>query len=143
MAGQRLIKISAVIMAVTIALVAGILIFVFTREGITVNSGSFSGKRPSNISGGVWKAELLTANGHSRVDYTFSADDLASMRVDSTNSAGRISLVITQGDVERTIDISGEYSGDIDMSAFKPGRLRLLLNYENAEEVDVVVSWTD
>jgi hypothetical protein len=45
-----------------------------------------------------------------------------------------ISFLI-QGDTERTFDITGEFNENIDMRGFEPGRIRLRLVFENAENV--------
>ncbi|MDR2599420.1 MAG: hypothetical protein LBC73_04000 [Oscillospiraceae bacterium] len=158
---KKKILIAIIIMAalVIIGIVAALAIFVFNnfdREGIAVNSGTFTtssgtgftfgvqaGARGgiSNVSNNTWRANPSRANGNSRVDYTFTAANLEAMTVRSTNSEGRISITFIQDDIEITFDITGEFHENIDMSGFEPGRIRLRLEFENAENVDTLISW--
>ena len=123
------------------AAIAAIFFIVFTRERIAVNSGSFT-NTPNNVSDSSWRTSTSRANGSSRVDYTFSATDLEAMHVSSTNSGGRILLVLIQGDTERIFDITSEFNSNIDMNDFEPGRIRLRLEFTNAENVEIVVNWS-
>lgn len=50
-------------------------------------------------------------------------------------------MLITQGDTERNVDITGEFNETIDMGGFEPGSIRLRLNFEKAESVNVVINW--
>ena len=153
---KKLIAIIVVIAIVIIGIVAAIVMFAFDREGIVVNSGTFTasggtgftfgvqaGGRGgiSNVSNNTWRASPSRANGNSRVDYTFTAANLEAMTVRSTNSEGSMSITFIQGNIERTFDITGEFHENIDMSDFEPGRIRLRLEFENARDVDTVVSW--
>jgi len=66
---------------------------------------------------------------------------LAAFQVKSTSSTGKSFLTITQGDTEISIDISGEFDENIDMSGFEPGQIKFHLNFEKANDVDVAISW--
>jgi len=130
--------------------------FAFDREGLAVNSGTFTasggtgftfgvqaGGRGgiSNVSNNTWRASPTRANGNSRVDYTFTDANLEAMTVRSTNTEGRISLVFSQGDVERTFDITDDFHENVDMSDFEQGRIRLRLVFDNAGNVNTLISW--
>ncbi|MDR2569575.1 MAG: hypothetical protein LBD23_04660 [Oscillospiraceae bacterium] len=159
MSKNKKIAIIAVVALVIIGVGVTASVFVFDffdREGIVVNSGTFStsggtgftfgvqaGGRGgiSNVSNNSWRASPGRANGNSRVDYTFTAANLEAMTVRSTNAEGKISLTFTQGDIERTFDITNEFNENIDMSSFEPGRIWLRLEFDNATNVDTVISW--
>ncbi|MDR2569773.1 MAG: hypothetical protein LBD23_05695 [Oscillospiraceae bacterium] len=144
------------IVAASAAFISPFIFDVFDREGIAFNSGTFTtsggtgftfGVTPgekggiSNVSNNTWKVSPSSANGSSRIDYTFTTANLEAMTVTSTNSEGNISLTFTQGDTERIFDIAGEFHENIDMSGFESGRIRLRLVFDNAKDVNTVVSW--
>ena len=88
-----------------------------------------------------WMFSARTANGHSTRTLSFSSANLASLHVENTNSGGGVFLIMTQNNIERTVDITGAFNGNIDMSDFEPGRIRLRLSFEKAQGVNVVMSW--
>lgn len=133
----RVIIIGVVVMLVIAAIVLAI---AFTREGVVVKSGMISGGL-SYVQDDTWSTSASKINGYCRVDKTFNSDNLAAFRVDGTNSGGKVFLTLIQGDVEKTIEITGEFNDEIDMSECKPGRIRLRLEFENAEDIDISVSW--
>jgi len=153
---KKLIAIIVVVALVIIGIIVSVVMFAFDREGVAVNSGTFTtsggtgftfgvraGSRGgiSNVSNNTWRASPSRANGSSRVDYTFTAANLEAMTVRSTNTEGNVSLTFMQGDIERTFDISGDFHENINMSDFEPGRIRLRLAFENARNIDTLISW--
>ncbi|MCL2719607.1 MAG: hypothetical protein FWE14_12610 [Lachnospiraceae bacterium] len=155
---KKLIAIIMVAALVIIGIITAIVMFAFDRDGIAVNSGTFTssggtgftfgigartGSRGgiSNVSNNTWMASPRRANGNSRVDYTFAAAELEAMTVRSTNTEGRVRLTFTQGGTETTFDLTGEFHENVDMSSFYPGRIRLRLEFKDARNVDTVVSW--
>jgi len=130
-----------IIGVVAILVIAAIVVAIaFTREGVVVKSGAISGGL-SYVKNDTWSTTASKFNGHCRVDKTFDSDNLAAFYVNSTNSSGKVFLIIIQGDVEKTIEITGEFNDKIDMSEFEPGRIRLRLEFEHAEDLNVSVSW--
>ncbi|MCL2198535.1 MAG: hypothetical protein FWB80_06400 [Defluviitaleaceae bacterium] len=154
---KKLIVIFAVIAFFVIVVAAIISLFVFTREGIAVNSGTFSATASGrtfelgihsgaangiyNVANNTWRVSPARANGSSRVNYTFTAANLEALTVRSTNAEGNISLTLTQGDTEKTIDITSQFYKNLDMNGFESGRIRLHLVFENARDVDTLISW--
>jgi len=141
-----------------VGIIAAILAVNFNREGVAFNSGTFSttarGRTFSigvhtnssnngiyNVSSNTWRASPYRANGNSRIYYTFTAANLEAMTVRSTNAEGSVSLTFTQGDVEKTLDITREFYENIDMRGFEPGRIRLRLVFENARNVNTLINW--
>lgn len=137
---RRLVIIGVVVMLVIAGIVAGVLAIVFTREGVVIKSG-FLSNVSSFVKNDTWITSARKINGHCRVDKTLDSDNLLALRANSTNSVGKVFLKLIQGDVEKTIDITGEFNDEIDMDEFKPGRIRMRLEFEDAETVNVVVSW--
>jgi hypothetical protein len=43
--------------------------------------------------------------------------------------------------MEKTFDLTGTFDGNIDTSAFTPGKLSIRLNLDKAKGVDVEVKW--
>ena len=137
-------KLATIALAAVLAIVVIVnVISFFTssgQEGTAISTGSFT-RRPYDVTNDSWRVRSSRANGYSRVDYTFSAADLAAMHVNSRNSIGNIRLIFIQGDIERTIDISNEFYGYIDMSGFEPGEIRLRLDFIYAEQINTTISW--
>ena len=140
MTTKKLVLLISALALVIVATVTVVLVVAFTREGVAVNSGTFTGS-PNNVANDSWNISVARANGSSRIDYTFTAANLSAMHVTSTNSSGSITLTATQGDIERTFDITGAFNDNIDMSGFEPGRVRLRLQFSNAENVEILINW--
>ena len=157
MNNKKVIALVAVIAVIIIGTIAAIVFFTFDREGVAFNSGSFSAtsggrtfsigvhSRSSdgiyNVANNTWRASPARANGSSRVNYTFTATNLDNMTVRNTNTEGMVSLTFTQGDAEKTVDITGDFNENIDMSSFEPGQITLRLVFENATNVEALISW--
>lgn len=134
-------KTVVIVAALVIVAVLGVVLsVVFTREGVVVQSG-FSSNYSSYMKNDTWVATAKSINGNSRVDVTLNAENLAAFRVDATNDSGKVFLKLTQGDVEKTIEITGAFNDKIDMGDFQPGRIRLRLEFEHAGVVNVIMHW--
>lgn len=130
--------IGVVVVLVVVAIVAVVL--TFTREGVVVKSGAIS-EGLSYVKNDTWSTSASKINGYFKVDKTLSSDNLAAFRVKGTNSGGKVFLKLIQGDVEKTIEITGEFNDKIDMGEFKSGRIRMCLEFEHAEDLNISVSW--
>lgn len=137
---KRIIIIGVVAMLVIAAIVAVVLVKAFTSEGVVVNSGVSSGYS-TYVKNNTWSTTADKINGHCRVDITFDSDNLAVFRANATNSSGKVFLKLIQDEVENAIDITGEFNDKLDMGDFKPGRIRLRLEFEESENVHVVINW--
>ena len=62
-----------------------------------------------------------------------------SLHVIGSNKKGEAYLVLTQGDVEETINLSGSFDAPIDMSRFAAGPITICFLYEDAGEVKMDV----
>ncbi|MCL2817278.1 MAG: hypothetical protein FWD39_02690 [Clostridiales bacterium] len=123
-----------------------LLIFAIALAGCVGNgmvfSGSSSGMR-KELKDGSWKITAKSINGTAtRTVYMNALDVKGAMRVTNANSEGKVFLIISQGDVEKTVELSGEFSEDIDMSDFEPGSVKLRLKFEKAKDVKVTITWT-
>ena len=61
------------------------------------------------------------------------------LRVTSSNKQGEAYLVLTQGDTEETVNLTGSFDSFVDMSRFTPGQITMSFLYEDAGEVTVDV----
>jgi len=126
------------------AIVAAILAFPFMREGRVVNSMTSSGYS-SRVEGSSWVTHARSADGSIWVDVTLDENQLAALRLLSANSAGNIILTLIQNDFGVAIYASGIaghlYETAVDASMFAPGRIRLMLTFEQAEDVEIIIRW--
>jgi len=106
----------------------------FNQDELLGTSGDFA-------INGTWTFNAISANGTATRSVRMSNSELAAFRVDSTNTNGDIILTATQGNVIRTIDISKDFNGYIDMSEFNPGRIRIELSFEGVEGVNTAIRW--
>ncbi|MCL2544934.1 MAG: hypothetical protein FWE77_03335 [Clostridia bacterium] len=122
----------------------GILLAVLLSGGVSVNSGLFVMKTEGYNNDG-WTFAAGRANGHSTVTRDFSREALDSLVVDSSIGGGEMALILSQGNISQTIDLSGgELSlsaEELGVSAFSPGRIRMWLEFGNAENVSVKIGW--
>jgi len=122
------------------ALVGILAILVVATTGCV--SSSLSGTMMiKSIMPGKWTISANSVNGHISQKTVFSADELAALHVKNSSSAGTVSLVLTQDDINKTFDVSGTFDGYIDTSAFTPGKITIRLNLESAKDVNVSVKW--
>ena len=90
-----------------------------------------------------WSYTARSIRGNARRDIDFSAEELSNLHVNSINSEGSIRLTLLQGDTEEVFDISGSFYGNIDTSAFEPGRIRLALRFDNARDIELFINWVE
>ena len=93
------------------------------------------------LTSGNWKISANTAKGYVSQSIDISSSELAALYVKNTNSDGTVSLVLIQGDINKTFDVSGTFDGSIDTSAFAAGKITIRLNLDSAKNVDVAVKW--
>ena len=120
--------------------ILGILAIVIMMAGCV--SSSLSGvMMTKNLRSGHWKISANTVSGHISQTADFSAKDLAALYVKNTNSSGAVSLVLIQGDVSKTFDVSEAFDDNIDTSAFTAGKITIRLNLDSAKNLNVTVKW--
>ncbi|MCL2343518.1 MAG: hypothetical protein FWC62_06445 [Firmicutes bacterium] len=95
----------------------------------------------SLLKGTTWTVTASFVDGHESRTVDMSADNLAALKVDSTNSAGTISLKLTQGSTTRTVDISNQFSGNIDTSGFTAGKVDMRVDYKSAKDIKITINW--
>lgn len=131
-----------IIVGLLIILVIAIIVLAitFTREGAVIKSGAISNGM-SYVKNNMWSTHASKINGYCRVDKKFTSTDLANFRVNSSNIGGEIFLILIQGDIEKKIEISKEFNKKIEMNAFEAGRIRLRLEFEQAKDLKVFITW--
>ena len=60
-----------------------------------------------------------------------------SLHVVSNNKRGEAYLILSQGDIEKTINLTGAFDSCVNMSQFAPGQISLCFVYEDAGEIKV------
>lgn len=118
-----------------------LLIFAVVLAACGGQSMSFSGSHSGmekEMKENSWKITAKSLNGTATRTVSMDATYLY---VDNTNSEGKVFLIITQGKVEKTVEIGEEFSDGIDMSDFEAGRVKLRLKFEKAKNVDVAIFW--
>jgi len=137
------LMIAMAVLAILSALIFAVGTVRFVRSESTgvgsVRSGSFTMVR-SNVRNNEWTFTARNANGSERRSPNLNAAQLAAFHVLSDSGDG-IMLRLTQENRTELVDISGFFDGYIDMSAFEPGRVRVTLEFNHANDVDVKVSW--
>ena len=88
-----------------------------------------------------WTISAETVDGSATRNIKFNSDNLAALYVESTNDVGEVFLIMTQDDIERTINLTRAYDGKIDTSVFKTGSIKLQLKFMKAENVNIVLNW--
>lgn len=137
-------KRSIMLVGVGVVLVVALAVIVFVLGGGKIGevSNSLSGMMLLNQEkADSWTISASTLKGHAIRRIDFSSDNLSALHIDNANSGGTVSLTITQGDTEKTFDINENFSGDIDMSGFKSGRISLRLDFKEAKDVKLVMKW--
>jgi len=146
---RKRIFIFGIILALVIMAVVGVILATtFSREGVTVTSGTFS-NWSAEVGDDYWSVSARRANGSARIDLTLTAAELANLRVGGTAAGGDVRLVIIQGDYQHSLYITypvgtadqSRINRNIDMSNFEPDRIRLRLEFDRVENVDMAVLW--
>ena len=88
-----------------------------------------------------WAISANTVTGSGRRTINFSEDNLSALRAENTNDEGTVLLKLTQGDNEKTIDISGEFGESIDTSGFLPGKIKMRVEFTKVKKLKLNISW--
>ena len=122
-------------------------LFTLTACGDGANSSSWRNsvnQTERNIDGGFVITVGSAASGQRNRTFELSADELASIHVDSTSEAGEIILIISQDGAEDgtevRLDISN-FTGDVSTDDLTSGRIRFSLRYEDIRNSDTTISW--
>jgi len=88
-----------------------------------------------------WAITTEQINGNRNRTLNFTAQELTLFYMQSFNAYGEIILTITQGATEKVVDITGEFADYLDMSDFRPGEIRLDLDFDSAQWVNIALMW--
>ncbi|MCL2361792.1 MAG: hypothetical protein FWC73_08280 [Defluviitaleaceae bacterium] len=123
--------------------VTGTVLFVINADSIVPNasmsSGSFTNQR-NNLRNNQWNFSASRANGWTRRSPSLTADEMAIFHV-SSSSGDEISLLLEQGDISEVISISSTFHDYVDLSRFEPGRIRMTLQFDRANDINVTLRW--
>jgi hypothetical protein len=90
---------------------------------------------------GSWAVTADTIDGYAYRDVTFGTGNLVSFYAESGNRRGRVTLTLAQDGVEKVLTLDREYAGRVDMDGFKPGRVHMRLDFENATDLALSLNW--
>jgi|GEM_PF-1890489 len=95
----------------------------------------------------TWEITANSLRGNGRRDISLTAEQLAAFHVQSGMTSGTVSLTLTQGETLQTWELSNGSDENIGnfltLDAFLPGQIRLELNFDRTENVNVYVDWTE
>ena len=95
-----------------------------------------------NTRGDSWRVSFKSSGDTLNRTASLNQEELENFYVSSECDEGKITLVISQNDIERIYDISN-FDGCIDLSGdFSPdSRIRLTIDNENAKNGKIVIEW--
>jgi len=88
-----------------------------------------------------WTITARSLNGMAERRLDLSAEELSAIQVDISDNNGAITLVLIQDDITEVFELSRGFNGTLDTGNFEAGRILMRLNFVNAEDVDLSVSW--
>ena len=124
-----------------------IIVSVLLLTGCTFQLGSTNNRsgtfvvRTDRVKNDTWTFIADSANGQSTKIIEMDSGNLTALNVTSKVGGGEASLIITQGETTRTIELSEGFEGNIDMQGFSAGKISLRLQFTKASDVNVVVGW--
>jgi len=128
------------IIAIAVAL-ALVLAIAGCASGVGARS-SWSGRNIQQSSPqGSWTITAAALRGHSTRTLDLTAEELATLYINSTIGGGEVQLTISQDDVLESVYLTGEFGQVIDTSAFEPGQISLRLDFWQAEDLIVHMRW--
>ena len=137
-------KVPAILFAVLLVVSVGLLV----GSALSDNMAGFASVRTGVFrrsmdwySNGNWRFNAERANGRITRNPVLSAEELNTVFVMNSNSDGTVRLEVTQGNVERSFDLTDNFNGYLDMSDFNPGRIRMRLVFDGAIGVNTSVQW--
>jgi len=107
----------------------------------TVASWTTSGTLVNDSLDESWTLSIGQANGNIRRDARFNQQNLDFFFVRASIGSGNATLTITQGSNETIIDLSDGMDGFISTAGLGPGNIRLRLDFDNATDVEIEISW--
>jgi len=137
---KKLIIVVLAALVFVVALNTFIFVVAWNREGVLGFSGTGNDMSSTRFENG-FSVNAQYISGSHRIHLNFYTSNLSNLQIRSTNTAGQIFIELTQGNVIRRTDITGNFNGSIDTNAFEPGRVTVRVIYERAEEINFSASW--
>lgn len=88
-----------------------------------------------------WTITARSIDGMAERTIDLSAEELSAIQVDISDNRGAITLVLIQGDITEVFELSRGFNGTLDTDSFEAGQILMRLNFANAEDVDLSVTW--
>ena len=117
---------------------------VVVLSGCTVFNGSSSNMNHT-YANQTWTVTAASVNGNLRRNFDIGEENLSRISITATSTEGTIELVLSQGDVTQSIDITNGFATaqtmDFSASFDHEERVQIRLNFDSARNVNVVISW--
>ena len=129
------------ILGVIIIIAAAVLFFVLPT-GFGAGYYSWYGTNLSrSAKADSWTISANTVNGSGTRNLEFDSVNLSALHVESVNKEGTVLLKLTQGDTKKFINITGGFAAYIDMNDFKPGSIKMSLEFEKVKNLKLKINW--
>jgi len=125
----------------SVGIVALLAFIVVGCSGNVMSSNWSNNNLENELVGRSWTITADSVNGYATYKTTFNDENLSSMHVENTNSSGEVAIVIIQDDLERSFDVTGKFSGDLDLSEFSPGPIQIRPSFAKANDVNLKLTW--
>ena len=107
----------------------------------TIASWTTSGTVTNQSEDERWFLAVGRANGHIRRDANFTQDNLDFFFIRSSNTEGEVRLTLIQDDTEIEFVLYPGLNDFINVGGLQPGNIRLRLDFDNATDVEVMITW--
>ncbi|MDR2514986.1 MAG: hypothetical protein LBD02_07275 [Christensenellaceae bacterium] len=127
-----------------VALIAGGAAWLFTRDAAELHSvpGLSVGMIESSW-GKQWNLSFKVSGAEFNKTVDLSQAELERFHVSASCDSGRLYLRLSQGAVEQDFELSGAFDERLDLSAFQPGKLHLLVYNDEAKNASLRMSWRE
>lgn len=137
---KKIIIAVLVILVFVVTLNTFIFVVSSNREGVISFSGTGNDMLSINYENG-FSINAQHINGSHCMHVNFNTSNLNNLHVHNANTGGQMFFELTQGDIVRRTNITGNFNGNIDTSTFESGRVTMRVIYERAEGINFSVSW--
>ena len=131
-----------ILLVISIIISVSVFAVPFVLFGSNAGLYSWSGTMLSrNDRADSWIISANTVNGNGRRNINFTYDNLNNLHVENKNGDGTVLIKLTQGNNEKTIDVTGEFNEYIDMRDFEPGRINMRIVFEKVRDLRIEIKW--
>jgi len=133
-----------VVVVVVASVIGALFVLDMVNGGVDQYSGMFTMKFETKTSNS-WTFSAQSAQGYSTIFRDLNQQDLNKISVDSSIGEGKMVLIISQDEYNQSIDLSSGTmnlsADDLGMDMFNPGQISMKLEFTNAKNISVNISW--